>query len=99
MQRVRVDLGEREVAEDEPELAAQALLKLLHDGICLIAVRALIVAVLDERDRGVGRTLHVILRRHRDAERVAHVETSCLVCVPAARPSSASRMPSAPGFT
>src|SRR5438309_2328456 len=62
--RVQVQLGERKVAEHKPEARAQALPHLLHDRVGATAMRALEVAVLDQRHRGVRRTLHVIPLAH-----------------------------------
>ena len=50
--RVRVDLGERQVPEDETQLAVLADHP-ADGGLCLPAVRALEVTVLDEGDEGV----------------------------------------------
>src|SRR2546427_9276673 len=47
--RVQVQLGERKVAEHKPEARAQALPHLLHDRVGATAMRALEVAVLDQR--------------------------------------------------
>jgi hypothetical protein len=50
LERVQVDPTQREVAKGEPKIVAQRLLQPLHDRICRTAVRALEVAVLDDRD-------------------------------------------------
>ena len=47
---VRVHLAEREVAEHEAHARAQAAQHALHDRVRGAAVRALVVAVLDQRD-------------------------------------------------
>src|SRR5439155_5783374 len=92
--------ADREVAEDEPQLLLHPFLDLLDDRVGLPAVRALVVAVLDERHRRVARSLDVIpfLRHGQDQagfpSRGSHRATPF-----AARSSSARRMPSAPGFT
>src|SRR5256714_11517055 len=54
--RVQMQFGERKVAEHKPEAWAQALPHLLHDRVGATAMRALEVAVLDQRHRGVRRT-------------------------------------------
>ena len=55
VQGVRMDLREREVAVDKAQAVAEAPLELGDDGEGAPGVRALIVAVLDQRQRGVGR--------------------------------------------
>ena len=53
-QRVRMHVGQREVAEHQPHPAVGLLDQLPQHGRGGGAVRALEVAVLDDRDRGVG---------------------------------------------
>src|SRR5437868_14730142 len=89
--RVRMDLREREVAEDESQVVAQRLLEALDDAVGAPAVRALVVAVLHQRDGRAGASLDVIARAHLGPE-MAHRFSRC-------RLSSASRIPSAPGLT
>src|SRR5262249_28658953 len=91
--RVRVHLRQREVPEDEAEADAQRLLHLVDDRIGLPAIRALVVAILDQGDRRVLRTLAVISLGNRRGQ-AAH-----RFPFPVPSPSKASRMPSAPGFT
>ena len=57
---VRMGRREREVAEHEAQLGRPAGLHLLDDRVRRAAVRALVVAVLDQRDRRVGRALDVV---------------------------------------
>ena len=95
--RVQVQLGERKIAEHEPETRAHALLNLLHDRVSATAMRALEVAVFDERHCGVRRSLYVIPLAHRQHQHCplpfrAHARS-------VASDSSARRIPSAPGFT
>src|SRR5256885_462556 len=53
--RVRVDIGQRQMAKDVAQVAAEVLQELAHDRLGPAAVRALEVAVLDEGDgRVVG---------------------------------------------
>ena len=58
--RVRVHVVEREVAPDVAELVAERVEQLADDDLGLPAVRALVVAVLDERDRRVLRAADVV---------------------------------------
>src|SRR4051812_16061947 len=85
-------LGEREVAEDKSQAITETLLECGDAVMRARAVRALEVTVLHERDWCVGGTGDVIHFAHLGLERAANVFTACIV-------SSASRMPSAPGFT
>src|SRR3954452_9577647 len=63
-----VNLGEREVPECEPQVVRQHPLQLLHHAMGGATERALVVAVLDERDRrGMG-PLNVVALVHRDGE-------------------------------
>src|SRR5262245_33442725 len=57
--RIRVDIGEREVAPHVADVA-EAGEQLTDDGLCLSAVRALEVAVLDNGHQGVLRPADVI---------------------------------------
>jgi hypothetical protein len=52
--------GEREVPEHECHLVAESILQLLHDRIRHAAIRAFVVAELDELNRRIWRTLDVI---------------------------------------
>ena len=93
-----VDLAERKVAEDEPELVAERALDLLHDRIGRAAVGTLVVSVLDERHRRIGIALDVVALADR------HGQPRMFAAFPhagagAASSSSARRMPSAPGLT
>ena len=57
---VVVHVGERQVAEDVAQVVAEALVQLAHDAGRAAAERALEVAVLDERQRRVGRPADVV---------------------------------------
>ena len=57
--RVRMDVGEGKVAPDVVDVAEVGQ-QLAHDRLGPAAVRALEVAVLDHRDRGVGRPAEVV---------------------------------------
>src|SRR5258708_1947532 len=104
--RVRMDLRQREVAEGEPHLVAGLRQDRLQDEVRAAAVRALVVAVLHQRNGGIGRSEEVIFRTDRHAEDAA-AHDLCSLPLPAVvwpRCSgvsawSASKMPSAPGFT
>jgi hypothetical protein len=65
---VRVDVGEREVPEDEAQPVAEVRLHLLHDRVGPPRVRALVVAVLHQGDRRVGRPLGVVAAADRRRE-------------------------------
>src|SRR6267142_1769030 len=91
--RARVRLRQREIPEHEAHAPAQDLLHFLHNRIGTPAVRALVVAILDERHgRLVGSLTMVGLR---DGGRQAAHRPA----FPGASFSSASRIPSAPGLT
>ena len=60
---VRVHVGERQVAEHEAHVLAEVVEQLAHDRLGLPAVRALEVAVLDERDRRVVGAADVVALR------------------------------------
>ena len=102
--RPRVKVRQGHVAEDEAELVAEALEQLVHDGVGLAAVRALEIAVLDERDGGVRATAHVVaLGGHGRAERGdlrLHISTLLIATDAAPGPAAICRpqrrrMPSA----
>jgi hypothetical protein len=99
LERVRVDLSEREVAEGEAKVLAEDPPHLLHDRVGCAAVRALVVAVLDERDAGGCRPPDAVALadggcEHGAVGRLAHARASaCRI------DSSAARIPSAPGLT
>src|SRR6266536_5850423 len=60
VQRVGMDLGEREVAKDKAQLLPELLLDRSHDGRRLAGVGAFVVAILDQRDSGCCRSLTVV---------------------------------------
>ena len=60
--RVRVHVVERQVAPDVAQVVAERVEQLADGDLGLPAVRALVVAVLDERDRRVGRAADVVAR-------------------------------------
>src|SRR5581483_1290467 len=95
---VRVDAREGEVAEGEAQLLGEARLEVLDHIVRLAAEGALVVAVLDERDRRVGRPLEVVVRAHGRAQ-TAHEEGRAHAITFLGRPSRAWRTPSAPGLT
>src|SRR6185436_9790596 len=95
--RVRMNLAQREVAEDEPQARSEMVLDRLDDRVRLPAIRALVVAVLDECDRRIGTALSVIAVPHRQRE-VPHFRPVHVTAPFLSIDSSASRMPSAPGL-
>src|ERR1700688_5304445 len=54
--------SKREVSKDKPQLFSQLLLKRFDDRVCMSTVRAFVVAIFNQSDRGVGRTLRVVSR-------------------------------------
>src|SRR6202166_1632130 len=58
----RVRLGQRKVSEHEPELLGKSLLQPLEARKTERAIGTFIVAIFDERDRRVRRTLDVVSR-------------------------------------
>src|SRR5207237_7259781 len=91
--RVLVDPRQRKMPVHEAQILAHAALDFLHDRIGPAAVGAFEIAILDQRDGGIWRTLDVIARADRQHES-AHRDA------PAGwdSSSSAARTPSAPGF-
>src|SRR5258706_7361099 len=85
--------GQGEIPDHEAQLAPKCALHGAHYRIGRCAVGALVVAVLDERERCVGGPSSVIVLRNGGAKR-----HDLLPSWPAFIPSSASRMPSAPGL-
>jgi hypothetical protein len=89
-----------EVSEHEPEPISHPRLYVFDDRVRHAAVRAFVIPVLNERDRRIRDALRVITRLvHRHGENcgplcLAHVSSPCPF-----NPSSAPRMPSAPGFS
>src|SRR5712671_2086656 len=69
-------LRQREVTKDKAQPISELPLELLHDGIGLTAIRALIVAVFYEGDGCGHRPLNVIAFASRESK-VAHFVTSC----------------------
>ena len=101
-----MDLGQREVAEREAQPSCRGAADRLDDGMGRAAVRALIVAVLHQSDGRVRRPQHVIASADRQYQtRDAGLTEGHDVSLRQAgrgvadSDSSASRMPSAPGFT
>ena len=68
--RVRVHVGERQVAPHVAQVVAEVGEQLADDRLGLAAVGALEVAVLDQRDRGVRRAADVVAGRGRPARQV-----------------------------
>src|SRR3984957_761628 len=97
---MRMRLREREIPKNKPHLVAEALLQRLHHRRRFVAVGTFVVPVFDQRDRRLRRSLHVIVRADRRFEfgsrSRTHRAASYFFDVSA---SSASSIPSAPGFT
>src|SRR3954466_14198511 len=97
--RMRMRGRDREVAKDEAKRLTHSLLDLLDYWIGGAAIRTLVVPVLDERDRSVGRAIDVVAAlRHRHRQRGCPLRGAHDPS-PLPRLSSARRMPSAPGLT
>ena len=64
--RVRVRLAQREMPKDKSQPRPKVLLDQLDDRMCQSAIRAFVVAILDQRHRRVVRTLHMIFLVHRN---------------------------------
>src|SRR6266404_3044540 len=96
---MRMHRREREVAKDKAQSISESLLQFFHDGIGLTAIRAFVIAVFHEGDRGGCWTLNVIAFPHRERQPgyplCSHAVTSGLV----GSASRAARIPSAPGLT
>src|SRR5712692_6102956 len=90
---VRMNLGEREIAVDKTKAAAHDTQHFGDDGMCRAAMRTLIVAILDQRDRRVVGAQAVIVFKNGRSE-TAHALTLSRSIF-----SNASRIPSAPGLT
>src|SRR5256885_189208 len=94
-------MDERKVSEGEAQAVPQPLLNGLHYWICLSAIRALVIAILEQHDRGIRRTLDVVPVRHwqrRFGNSAGHFALHC-PSVSRCSSSSAARIPPAPGFT
>ena len=63
---IGMDLRQRKVAEDEPKLLAEMLLYGLDDGIGGPTRGTFVVAIFDQRNRGVRITLDVVGCTHRN---------------------------------
>jgi hypothetical protein len=104
---VLVDCVEWEVSEDKAEPITQFLPQPFHDRVGSSAIGAFVVAILDKRDRRIGRSGGVVPLGHGEGERGAVLfelhglsmavvgETAQVYLIA----SSAVRIPSAPGFT
>src|SRR6266700_4134021 len=66
MQRVRMDIDEREVAKDKAQLVSELLLNRSHNSRGLAGIRAFVVAILHQGDRSCGRSLTVVSFTDRD---------------------------------
>src|SRR5260370_28341165 len=61
--------SQREVSKDKSQLLSQPLLKRFDDRVCMSTVRAFVVAIFDQSNRGVGGTLRVVGRSNWDFQR------------------------------
>src|SRR3954463_10308324 len=93
---------QREVAECETQIVTEFVLYLLHHRECLAAVWALVIPILDQRNRRIDRALEVVASSDRKRERSggnltdrAFHGSSLLDCSISSR---AAMMPSAPGL-
>src|SRR5260370_512599 len=94
-----VDLGQREVPEDEAYPVAESVQQVLDDWIGLTAGRALVVAVLDQRDQRRFGAQGVVGLPDRDDQPCRCYFAGHGVFSFAVRVWRAVRMPSAPGTT
>jgi uncharacterized protein YcbX len=67
-----VDLADRKIPEYEPNLVANVLKHLVEDGMGEARMWTLVVAILNECDRCVYRTAHMILRTNWQDEHGGH---------------------------
>src|SRR5271170_776744 len=96
---IGMHFSEGKVAEDETEFLAELALDFIDDGGSFPAKGTLVIAVFDEGDRsGLGAT-DMIACADGQSELTLEVGSHCASSCGDARSSSASRMPSAPGFT
>jgi hypothetical protein len=84
--------------KDRSQVVSEDSFDLFHDRIRGAAVRAFVVAVLDERQRRRRRTANVVVGADIDPqtrmlELLAHADAVTVIA------SRAARLPSAPGFT
>ena len=98
LRSMRVGVAQREVPEDRSELVAEDALDLLHDRVGGAAVRALVVAVLDQRQRRrLGTAAGMVARADRNREAGA-VQLLAHAGLGSEIASSALKIPSAPGL-
>src|SRR6185369_6747606 len=95
VQGVLMDLCQRKVAKHESEPLSELLLECQHHRMSPVTVRTLKVSVLHQRDWGIFGTLTVIGLMDWGSKSAHFASVARLACMA----SSASRMPSAPGFT
>src|SRR5207249_6123790 len=96
--RVRMAFAQREVPIHEAQAASHLLLDRFDDGVRAAAVRALVVAVLDQRNGRIRRALDVIPCAHRQRQRCRRGALRHAGVRSPATAWGARRMPSAPGF-
>ncbi len=58
--RVRVHVSERKIAISEAQAITQAFLNGFDNGMCLTAIRAFVVAILNEHDRRINWPLDMV---------------------------------------
>src|SRR5881628_2888025 len=95
---VGVTLAQREVAVHEPQSRSHVLLDRLDDGVRAPAVRALVIAVLDQCNSRMGWALDVVPLAHRQGQCCGRVAPGHAGVRSPATASRARRMPSAPGL-
>src|SRR5260221_10483975 len=102
-----MSLGKRKVSEYKTQLVSQRFPRSFSNRICHSAIRALVISVLDERNRSVIRPGDMIAITHGWRQlSVAHCRISAesdwkdsAAVERAVSFSRAFRIPSAPGFT
>jgi len=64
---VWMELAERKISEHKPQPGTEPALDLFDNRVGSAAVRAFVIAVLDQGQNGIGRSLRMIPIRHRNA--------------------------------
>src|SRR5580693_8171512 len=66
--RVWMNLAQREIAKHEAQLVPEMLLQLLHDRVGVAAMRTFVIAVFNQRDRSIVRSLGMVGGCDRNSE-------------------------------
>src|SRR5690349_8639810 len=80
-ERMGVDLDEREVSEDERQVVRVPPPEVLDDRVCLSAVRAFEVAVLDQHHGCIRTTSDVVFLVDLEGQAISRVLVGCSRCV------------------